>query len=152
MIKKKVMIDEEGWQRPWTYSTGEKELDQLCCNVGLSDVSSIGKILLQGDGVDMLSRSFFTDTDVPNIGVVVTHDLFDRESSFLDKLLVCRLAQDQLFIITACKRTISVIEMIQGFREGCIHLVDQTSSFAAMKVAGPESATLKELYLYLHFQ
>ena len=141
-----TMIDEEGWQRPLVYSTGEKEFDELRSNVGLCDISPLGKLLLQGEDVDMFLRSFFADADVTNIGEAVTHNLFDREGSFLDQLLICRLAQDQLFIVTSCKSTLSVIEMIEGFLGGCIHLVDQTSSLAAMKLAGPRgSNTLAKL-------
>ena len=141
-----TMVDEGGWQRPTRYTTSQEELDGLRRGVGLCDVSPIGKLYIEGVEIDSFLLKGCPGAQATPVGQATRHDLLNGDGSLLDQVLLCRLAQDELFIVTSAEKVQAVAAALERSMEGCVHQVDQTSALAAMSVAGPHSReTLSKL-------
>jgi len=145
-----TMIDEGGWQRPARYTDSQTELERLQERVGLCDISPVGKLYLQGTEAGRLLEERFPGTAAGTVGRVGQHTLLDGDGSVLDNVLLCRLADDHLFIVTSPNRAGEAAGSLEQRLSGS-PTVDMSSAFAAMSVAGPRSretlAKLTELDL-----
>ncbi len=132
-----TMVEEEGWQRPAKYTTSDAELAAVREGVGLCDVSPVGKLLMEGAGIEPLIQSSAPGSLALQVGQVVRQGLLDGQGAVLDQVLLCRLAHDQLFLLTSPEKTQAVVASLGQHLDGCLHLVDMTSVYAGMVVAGP---------------
>jgi heterotetrameric sarcosine oxidase gamma subunit len=112
--------------------------------VGLIDQSSYSKFLLSGpDVMATLQWICGADVDVP-VGRVVYTGMLDDDGRYLTDLTLTRLGPDQYLIVTSAGQTthdFSYIErQLTGKWRGS--LVDVTSAFAILTVAGPRSRAL----------
>ena len=131
------------WKRPLVYSTPEQEWETVRTRVGLIDVSSLGKLELQGRDsgrlLDFLYTHRFSNLKVGRIryGVVCGDD-----GIILDDGTVSRLAEDRFYITTT---TGNVSFMESWFRwwiavlDLCAHVTDVTADYAAVNLAGPQA-------------
>ena len=141
-----AMVDEGGWQRPATYSTADKELDGLHQGVGLCDISPVGKLYLQGRQLGPLLDRIAPGAGLASVGSVARHDFADADGSRIDRVLLCRLAEEQVMVLTAADKADAIAGALEPSLDGCAHLVEMTSGMAGMTVAGPASGeTLAKL-------
>ena len=132
-----TMADDAGWQRPVQYTSPELELETVRKAGGLCDTSPLGKLSVQGSGVDALVRRVFTDA-VPRETNRVAVGTFDGAAGGPGaRVAVCRFADDELFIVTPPDAANPVARALNAHLGGCAHVVDMTSSYAAITLAGP---------------
>ena len=136
-------MDMGEWKRPLVYSTPEQEWEAVRKRVGLIDVSTLGKLELQGRDsgqlLDVLYTHRFSNLKVGRIryGVVCGDD-----GIILDDGTVSRLAEDRFYITTT---TGNVNFMESWFRwwiallDLCAHVTDVTADYAAVNLAGPRA-------------
>lgn len=141
----------EGVQPRYRYSYGRQNWFEYSAaehravreTVGLFDLSSFGKFLLQGDDAEaVLNRVSTNDVAVAPGQVVYTQWLNERGGIEAD-LTVTRLEKDQYLIVTAAASQ-------GGISTGCgiafpdCHavLTDVTSGWSVLSVMGPESRAL----------
>ena len=125
------MIDQNGWQRPACYSSPEEEAVAVRTGVGLCDTSPMGKLLVQGDDVAGLLSASLSATDIPLPGRVSWHS---------ESTLLCRLASDQLLVLTTPETAGQTRTALDAQHDEYVHLVDMTSALTGLCVAGPRSA------------
>jgi 4-methylaminobutanoate oxidase (formaldehyde-forming) len=136
--------NEYAWRRPnWFEHVGE-EHEAVRENVGIFDVSSFGKHLLQGrDACKALQRLCANDMDVPIGKLVYTH-MLNRRGGIETDLTVNRLADDRFLLVSSAAfqpRDKAWIESHLQASENVV-LTDVTSAYAALSVQGPNSRTL----------
>ncbi len=140
------MADLEGWMTPRFYSGAEDELNNVLRSVGICDISHYGKIDVKGSGIDrFLDQNFSLGTVVRKTGEVkLSSPGFERDSSDLSLIYVCRLAREHALLVTEpLKKTASVLDVegVFGFRDGT-NLTNLSSTLAAITIAGPTSETV----------
>ena len=125
------MVSENGWQRPARYASAQEEAAAVQSGAGLCDISPIGKLLLQGDVIEAAVRASLPGIEIPAPGGVTRHE---------DRHLFCRLAVDQLLLLTPPDATDDIqATMATTQRNTCAHLVDTTSGLTGLCLAGPRS-------------
>ena len=140
--------ERDGWQQPARYSSADQELERLKVAVGLCDISSAGKISIQGEELDKpLTASFAGAMDM-NIGSLRQMNLGSPDPS---DCVLARLAMDDYLAVTPTERNSTLVELLEEDPDHCAHVVDLTSALAGVRIAGPSAglllASLTELNL-----
>ena len=125
------MTSEHGWQCPARYTSAQEEAATVRQTVGLCDISPIGKLLVQGDDIERLTASAPSMTEIPAPGRVI---------QATQRGLACRLASDQLLLLTPPNAAVELRTALDSQQDSCAHLVDMTSAFTGSFLAGPSSA------------
>jgi sarcosine oxidase, subunit alpha len=150
------MMDAGQWKRPRVYpsavidgarSSVEEEIRAVRERVGLIDVSTLGKLDLQGrDAVKLLERAYTNTWADLKVGRVRYGVMVDESGIILDDGTVARLGEDHYFITTTTSGVGSVEEWLAWWMEGdpegtpsCAHVTNVTSALAAVNLAGPKS-------------
>ena len=131
------MADSAGWQRPVQYTSPERELETVRKAGGLCDTSPLGKLYIQGSGVDALIRKVFPDVVPPETNRVAVGTFDGAGAGSGARVAVCRFSDDEVFIVTPPDAANPVAQALNAHPAGCAHMVDMTSSYAAVTFAGP---------------
>ena len=154
------MIEAGPWMRPWYYPReGEslrdayiREADHVRRKVGIIDVSTLGKIAVQGpDAAEFLNRVYINGFSTLQVGRL-RYGVMLREDGFvLDDGATARLGDDDYFMSTTTANAAKILAMAEhllqtAWRELRVHVTTVTDQWAAIAVAGPQSrALLSEL-------
>lgn len=143
-------MDMGEWKRPHTYTSPPLEWKKVRESVGLIDVSTLGKIRLQGrDAARLLDKIYthvFSSLRVgrSRYGVVCGDD-----GIILDDGTVSRLADEDFYITTTTGNVEFVEKWLKWWIAGtgwCAHVTNVTSDLAAVNLAGPKARdTLRKL-------
>ena len=129
-----VMTERDGWMLPARYSDPEEEAVRVSQAVGITDISPVGKIRVQGEAIDQALREAVPGYQATSVGsVVVTSDDYGGT-------VVARLADDDCLVVTNPANVEDVLESLK--LDGCAHPVDVTSVLAAVRIAGPNAPQL----------
>lgn len=122
------MIEHEGWTLPARYSDPEEEADRVRQAVGITDISPVGKIRLQGESVDQSLLKAIPGYQASSIGSV---------SVIASGPVVTRLAADDCLIFAEPATIDRVLESLK--LDACAHPVNVTSVLAAIRIIGPNA-------------
>lgn len=123
------MVEHEGWALPARYAGPEEEAARVREAVGITDISPVGKIRLQGDSVDQALREAIPDYQATSVGSVFA------TSDDASDTVVARLADDDCMVITGSASIDNVLDSLNP--DGCVHPVNVTSVLAAVRIIGP---------------
>ena len=144
------MIEDHGWQCADSYGSVEAEVRAIREQVGLSDISPLAKLDIQGNDVfaslgQKLSLGLSLET-VP-VGRVVRVPPQALQLDAQTGGLLCSLARNHARLISppgtasaVHTRVESVIQ--QPADSACIHLTDVTANFTVVQIVGPRSREL----------
>ena len=144
------MLEDHGWQCADSYGAVEAEVQALREQVGLSDISPLAKLDIQGNDVfaslgQKLSLGISLET-VP-VGRVVRVPPQALQLDAPADGLLCSLAGNHARLISppgtagpVHARVASVIP--QTAASACIHLTDVSSNFTVVQIVGPRSRDL----------
>ena len=119
------MTEHEGWTLPARYTDAEEEATRVREGVGITDISHVGKIRLQGETVDQALREALPDYKATPVGsVTISGDT-----------VVARLADDDCLILTGQANVDHVLDSLR--LDGSSHPVNVTSVLAAVRIIGP---------------
>jgi sarcosine oxidase, subunit alpha len=131
------------WRRPFSYGDPEAEVRAVHASTGVIDVSTLGKILVEGpDAASFLERLYpnrFADLAVGRIryGVLTTDG-----GRIMDDGTAARLGDDLFYVTTTSTGSEGVCEWFEwwnavwGFD---VEIVNVTGALAAVNVAGPSA-------------
>ena len=156
------MAENNGWHCPDSYGSVDAEVQAVSEQVGLSDISPLAKLDMQGNNafaafVQWLSPDLSPDLSpglspetLPGRTVVrVTPQALhiDPDTSGLPGGLVCSLARNHARLISSPGTAGAVQSHLEAVTQpaaasACVHLTDVTSSFTAVQIAGPRSRDL----------
>jgi sarcosine oxidase subunit alpha len=131
------------WRRPFAYGDPVAEVRAVHESLGVIDVSTLGKILIEGpDAAELLERLYpnkFADLAVGRIryGVLTTDG-----GRIMDDGTIARLADDLYYVTTTSTGSESVAEWFEwwnavwGFDA---EIVNVTGGLGAMNLAGPRA-------------
>ena len=126
-----AMVEHEGWTLPARYSDPEDEADRVRQAAGITDISLVGKIRLQGESVDQALREAVPGYQVTSVGSVFANP--DDSGG----PVIVRLADDDCLIVTESAHTDRVLDSLR--LDGCVHPVNVSSVLAAVRIIGPNA-------------
>ena len=131
-----TMADYGGWQRPVRYRSTGVELEAVRNAAGLSDMSPVAKLLVQGSeaaaSLSSLLRGAPTET-----GRAAECSLAGVNVDDHAPILACLLADYELFVTSTPEAASFLGALLSESLTGCAHIVDMTPALAAVNVAGP---------------
>lgn len=133
-----------GWGRQNWFPHSRAEHMAVREEVGLIDMSSMAKFLLQGrDAIRVLQRLCANNVDVPEGRVVYTQLLNERGGIEAD-LTVTRLGPERFFVVTAAATGMRDFDWIERRIPSEAHavLTDVSYAYAMLAVMGPRSREL----------
>ena len=148
-----TMTDAGLWHRPWYFAReGEtiteayiREATSVRETVGLCDVTSLGKIAIQGpDSTELLNRIYSNAFAKLPIGKA-RYGIMLRDDGFvMDDGTTWRLAEDEYFMTTttanAAKVMVFMEELLQTrWQDLKVHLTSVSEQWAGCAIAGPKS-------------
>lgn len=132
------------WGRQNWFEYSAAEHMAIRNNVGVYDLSSMAKFLVQGkDAMTELQYLCANDVDVPE-GKVVYTQLLNQRGGIEADVTVTRLAQDKYFIVTPGATGCRDFDWIRRhLREDAhVFLTDVTSAYTMLAVMGPRARDL----------
>jgi sarcosine oxidase, subunit alpha len=136
-------MDMGEWKRPLSYTNPQEEWKAVRERVGLIDVSTLGKLRLQGrDSAKLLDKVYThifssLQTGRSRYGVICGDD-----GIILDDGTVSCLAEDDFYITTTTGNIEYVEKWLKWWTAGtgwCAHATNVTADFAAVNLAGPRA-------------
>lgn len=129
------MVERDGWLQPAFYSNVDQESRALTEDVGVFDVSPIGKLLLHGDDVGDLLRDEVPSGDSLAVGKV-------SQVSHPARGSLARLTVDECLVLCEPSEIPKWASLLSEVLDSCGRLVDHTSGLAAVRLTGPRSSDL----------
>ncbi|MBB3966090.1 sarcosine oxidase subunit alpha family protein [Rhizobium metallidurans] len=148
-----VMIEAGAWLRPWYYPGARESLRDAYIreaahvreHVGIVDVSTLGKIAVQGpDAAEFLNRVYANGFKTLEIGRL-RYGVMLREDGFvLDDGATARIAQNDYFMSTTTANAAKVLAQSElllqtAWKDLKVHVTTVTDQWAAIAIAGPKS-------------
>ncbi len=156
-----VMTEAGAWMRPWHYPEGEevlrdayiREATHVRAHVGIIDVSTLGKIAVQGpDAAEFLNRIYVNGWKTLQVGQL-RYGVMLREDGFvMDDGATARLGDFDYFMSTTTANAAKVLAMSEhllqtAWRDLKVHVTSITDQWAAFAIAGPKARDLLQLAL-----
>ncbi|MBE1285047.1 MAG: sarcosine oxidase subunit alpha family protein [Rhodobacteraceae bacterium] len=150
------MTEAGAWMRPWYYpETGEdlraayvREAAHVRGHVGMVDVSTLGKIAVQGpDAAEFLNRMYVNGWKTLAVGRL-RYGVMLREDGFvMDDGATARLGEHDYFMSTTTVNAAKVLALAEhllqtAWKDLRVHVTTVTDQWAAIAVAGPKSRAL----------
>ena len=144
------------WQRPARYCRHNDRSDDIASevaavrqNVGLIDVSTLGGIEIRGsDAAEFLNRIYtfaYLKQPINRTRYVL---MTDESGSIVDDGVACRMAEDHFYVTTTTTGSDNVFRQMLRLRAEWrlnVSIVNVTSTYAAMNIAGPAARTVIQL-------
>jgi sarcosine oxidase subunit alpha len=137
------MMDAGQWKRPEHYGNPQAEVQAVRERVGIIDVSTLGKIDVQGpDAAQFLERVYTSRLARTPVGRVRYGVMCTEEGIIFDDGVVARLDDDRFYVTTTTGGINSVFEWLTWWLAGWglhAHVTNVTGSYAAVNLAGPHA-------------
>ena len=151
-----AFIPAGAWQRPWYYpGDGEglaeayvREAAHVRTHVGLVDVSTLGKIAVQGpDAAEFLNRVYANGFKTLKIGRIRYGVMLREDGLVLDDGTTARLDETDYLMSTTTANAARVLSHLEFLHQTAwpdlkVVLTSVTDQWAAIAVAGPKSRAL----------
>jgi heterotetrameric sarcosine oxidase alpha subunit len=148
-----TMIDAGTWVRPWFYAwAGDDaetayvaEMTLVRNGVGISDISSLGKIEVQGpDAAEFLDRVYTNDFARLTVGKGRYGVMLNDDGIVLDDGTTARFSESTYFMTTTTAQAGEVMSRLEFLLQTAwtnlrVQVVSVTDRWAGMSVAGPLS-------------
>lgn len=154
-----VMLNVGLWQRPRHYPLDEsetvvdayvREMKHVRNKVGMVDVSTLGKICIQGvDAVELINRVYLNRFDTLKIGKV-RYGVMLREDGFVfDDGTTTRISENEYLMTTTTANAASVLLFLERLTQIVwpaldVHVFSVTDQWAGIALAGPDSRKVLE--------
>jgi len=144
------------WQRAWYYPKDQegirdayrREANDVRKSVGMTDISTLGKIDVQGpDAAEFLNRVYTNGWKKLAVGKARYGIMLRDDGYVMDDGTTSRLSEDHFFMTTTtvgAGKVLSHLEFLleTDWPELKVHVTSSTEQWAAMAIAGPKSREL----------
>ncbi len=153
------MIEAGPWLRAWWYrwagdNVGSAYIEEMRLvrrGVGLSDVSTLGKIDVQGpDAAELLNRVYVNGFAKLPVGKARYGVMLNDDGVLLDDGTTTRLSETRYFMTTTTAQAGEVMSWLEFLLQTAwtdlkVHVTSITDEWAAMVVSGPKARATLEL-------
>ena len=151
-----VLTQAGAWLRPWYYpKPGEslrdayiREAAHVRAHVGMVDVSTLGKIAVQGpDAAEFIDRLYANGMKSLKVGRLRYGVMLREDGIVLDDGVVARLSEQEFALSTTTANAAKVLanceHLLQtAWRDLKVHVTTETDQWTVIAVAGPKSRSL----------
>lgn len=136
------------WIRPEHYGDPAAEVRNVRANVGLIDVTPLGKLDLRGPDVPRLLNFLYVNKwSKLDIGSVRYGVMCGEDGVVVDDGVTGHLGPDHYFMSTTSSGAAAVLEWMENwlqttFRDWRVHVTSVLSDYASINIAGPSSRQL----------
>jgi sarcosine oxidase subunit alpha len=136
------------WIRPEHYGDAAAEVHNVRQNVGIIDVTPLGKLDLRGPDVSKLLNFLYVNKwSKLEIGSVRYGVMCGEDGVVADDGVTGRLGEEHYLMSTTTSGSASIHEWIENwlqttFRDWSVHVTSVTSAYASINIAGPRSRDL----------
>ena len=137
------LIDFGGWEMPVQYEGILEEHRAVRERVGLFDVSHMGEIAFTGPGA-LEALQILTPNDVSKLTDGRCHysALLTEKGTFVDDLLVYRLAADSYLLVVNAGNTAKDFAWVSARARGQVRVANRSDDYALLAVQGPRALPL----------
>ena len=141
------LVDFAGWEMPVQYAGVMDEHRAVRAAAGLFDVSHMGEIRVAGPGAVAFVQSI-TPNDVAKLAVGRIHysAILTPEGTYIDDLLVYRIAADELMLVVNASNADGDFAWIRAQLDGRegdgVELEDVSHRYALLALQGPEAVEI----------
>ena len=150
------MLDAGAWKRPQYYSYNNEDVEtayrreaaHVRQHVGIVDVSTLGKIAIQGpDAAEFLNRVYVNGWKTLAVGRL-RYGIMLREDGFvMDDGATARIGENDYLMSTTTANASPVLAFLEyllqpAWRDLKVHVTSVTDQWAAIAVAGPNARAL----------
>ncbi len=137
------LIDFAGWEMPLQYSGVVAEHNAVRTDVGVFDVSHLGKVLVSGpNSEDALQYAVTADIAALEMGRATYAVCLTDDAGCIDDVFVYRLSSDEFLVVPNAANVDAVTEAIRS--AGPAEVVDAWDRWAILAVQGPRSFEVVE--------
>ncbi|HVT50777.1 MAG TPA: sarcosine oxidase subunit alpha family protein [Dongiaceae bacterium] len=154
-----VFIEAGAWMRAWYYnwagdsaaSAYVKEMELVRRNVGISDVSTLGKIDVQGpDAAEFLNRVYVNGFAKLPVGRARYGVMLNDDGIVLDDGTTTRLSETQFYMTTTTAQAGEVMSWLEyllqmHWTDLKVHVTSLTDEWGGIAVSGPNARKALEL-------
>jgi glycine cleavage system aminomethyltransferase T len=154
-----TFIEAGPWLRAWYYAWAGntaatayvKEMELVRRGVGLSDVSTLGKIDVQGpDAAEFLNRVYVNGFAKLPVGKARYGVMLNDDGVVLDDGTTTRLSETQFYLTTTTAQAGEVMSWLEfllqtQWRDLRVHVTSLTDEWGAMALSGPRSREALQL-------
>jgi aminomethyltransferase len=137
------LVDFAGWEMPVRYSSEIEEHRAVRNAAGLFDVSHMGEVRVRGEGaVEFLQR--LTPNNVAKLKPGRAHysALLTEEATYVDDLLVYRLAADDFLVVVNAANRAGDVEWIRSHPHPGCEVDDVSDRYALLALQGPRAVEI----------
>ena len=156
-----ALIEAGPWLRAWFYrwagddvaSAYVEEMRLVRSAVGIADISSLGKIDVQGpDAAEFLNRVYVNGFAKLPVGKARYGVMLNDDATVLDDGTTARLGEQRYFLTTTTAQAGEVLSWLEfllqtAWQDLDVQVVSVTDEWGAMSVAGPRARAALELAL-----
>ncbi len=140
------MIEFGGWEMPLQYSGIVDEHLTVRRDVGLFDVSHMGKLLVEGPSayafLDQLSVN-----DIPGApGRARYTHVLREDGTIIDDLIVTTLSRNRFFVVCNAGPRPAVVAWLEAHRPADVRLRDLTMDYLCLALQGPKAPSLLQRF------
>ena len=132
-----------GWEMPVQYTSVIEEHRAVREAAGLFDVSHMGQIAVRGSGAERFLDSL-TPNHVAKLAVGRAHysALLGERGTYLDDLLVYRLAADDFLLVVNASNTERDADWVRSHAPGDAEVTDVSERWALLALQGPRAVEI----------
>ncbi len=137
-------IHQYTWEKPHWFEYQGQEHMAVRDGVGLYDLTSMGKFLVQGpDAEQVLQKLCSNDIAMP-VGKVVYTPVLNQRGGFESDVTVTRFSEDTFFIVTAAATVVHDYDHFKRLipADARAAITDVTHAYAMLAIMGPKSRDL----------
>jgi len=138
------------WIRPDHYGDAAREARNVRENVGIIDVTPLGKLELNGPDVpQLLNLVYVNKWSKLDVGAVRYGVMCAEDGVVMDDGVTGRLAEDRYLMSTTSSGAATVWEWLENWLQTAhpdwqVHVTPVTTAYASINVAGPKSRELMQ--------
>ncbi len=140
------LIEFGGWEMPLQYTGIVEEHLAVRHDVGLFDVSHMGKLLVTGEGAHSFLDGLSAN-DIPTApGRARYTQLLREDGTIIDDVIVTTLSSSQFFVVCNAGPRPTVVAWLEAHRPAGVTVEDLTLSHLCLALQGPKAPALLQRF------
>ncbi len=137
-------VHEYSWGKANWFEHQREEHMAVRDGVGMYDLSSMGKLLVQGRDAEAVLQNLCTNDIAGPIGVSVYTPMVNEKGGFETDITVTRIDEESWFIVTAAGTPIRDLDYIKRRipKDAVCTITDVTHGYSMLAIMGPKSRDL----------
>jgi aminomethyltransferase len=137
------LVDFAGWHMPVQYAGVLAEHEAVRTAAGLFDVSHMGEFSVRGPDAEAYLQ-WLTPNDVSKLRPGRAHysALLTEQGTYVDDLLVYRLAEDDFFVVVNASNIDKDFQYMEARKRGDVRLENHSDRYALLALQGPKAVEI----------